>query len=91
MATVGSDLPTLQDLYRKLVDAANQVGSLRSSVDSSVNNAVWIGPNADKFRTAWTGFNRTLTEIQSVLTEGSVDVKNQHNNIALATGMPDRI
>ncbi len=91
MPAVGGDLATLQDLYRRFTDAATQTETLRSSVDTSMQSAVWTGPNADKFRTEWEGFKVTLQKIQTALTDGSTDVKNQHNNIAMATGAPDRI
>lgn len=91
MGTVGGDLATLQDLYKKFQDAASQTESLKTSVDTSMTAAVWTGPNADNFRTAWTGFKKTLIDIQAALVDGSNDVKNQHNNIAAATGAPERI
>ena len=91
MASVGGDLATLQDLHKRFTEAAGQTESLRNSVDTSMNSAVWTGPNADSFRQAWEGFKKTLTDIQNALIDGSTDVKNQHNNIAAATGAADRI
>ncbi|MDR2973426.1 MAG: hypothetical protein LBV00_01745 [Propionibacteriaceae bacterium] len=91
MASVGGDLQTLSDLFKKFTDAASQTEALRNSVDSAMNSAVWTGPNADNFRTSWSEFKATLTKIQQALTDGSVDVKNQHNNIAAATGAAERI
>jgi len=91
MPAVGGDLATLQDLNRKFLDAANQTASLRSSVDSSLQSAVWTGPNSEAFRSQWEGFKQTLNKIENALNEGAADVKNQHNNIALATGAGDRI
>lgn len=91
MATVGGDLATLQDLHRKFVQAANETASLRSSVDSSLHSAVWTGPNSEKFRAEWEGFKKTLNQIEAALNDGATDVKNQHNNIALATGAHDHI
>ena len=91
MGTVGGDLATLQDLYSKFGDASTQTESLKTSVTNSLNAAVWTGPNADSFREAWEGFKKTLTDIETALTDGATDVKNQHNNIAAATGAPERI
>jgi len=91
MAAVGGDLATLGDLYRKFTEAASQTETLRTNVDTAMQSAVWTGPNADNFRQSWEGFKKTLTDIQSSLVDGSTDVKNQHNNIAAATGSPDRI
>jgi len=91
MGAVGGDLATLQDLHTKFGDAASQTESLKTSVTNSLAAAVWTGPNADAFRQAWEGFKKTLTDIEAALTDGQTDVKNQHNNIAAATGAPERI
>ncbi len=86
MAAVGGDLETLQALYSRFTDAASQTESLRTSVDTAMQSAVWTGPNADAFRSAWEGFKTTLNQIQTALIDGSTDVKNQNNNLAAATG-----
>jgi len=91
MAAVGGDLATLQNMYSKFTQAASQTEQVRSMVDSSVGSAVWTGPNADSFRSSWEQFKQTLTQIQNALTDGATDVRNQHNNIAMATGAGDRI
>jgi len=91
MPAVGGDLQTLDTLYKKFVDAGQQTESLRSSVTTALGAAVWTGPNADAFRQQWEEFRRTLEKIQQALVDGSTDVKNQHNNIAAATGSSERI
>ncbi len=91
MSAVGGDLATLSDLYNKFTDAAAQTEQLTSTVDGSVNAAVWTGQNADSFRTSWAGFRQSLKQIQEALLQGGTDVRNQHNNIAMATGSAERI
>ncbi len=91
MSAVGGDLATLNTLFTKFNDAAVQTENLTSTVDSAVNAAVWTGPNADNFRTSWAGFRQTLKQIQESLLQGSTDVRNQHNNIAMATGSGERL
>lgn len=91
MAAVGGDLQTLRNLYKKFVDAANQTNQLSTSVTSALHSTVWTGPNSVKFKSEWDQFRKTLAQIQQALIDGSNDVKNQHNNIAAATGAVDRI
>lgn len=87
MAVVGGDLETLAALYKAFTQAATDTTSLKTNVDNSLSAALWTGPNAENFKTAWNTFKDTLGKIEQALTEGATDVKNQHNNIASATGV----
>lgn len=86
MSDVGGDLETLRNLHKGLDDHAGKALDFKSALDGYVSQAVWRGPNADKFRQAWEEFKPTFDKLNVALTEGRDDVRTQHNNLALATG-----
>jgi uncharacterized protein YukE len=89
--TVGAALPTLRDMHRTFTQKAQEALDLKSAVDSSVNSAVWTGKYSDDFRHAWTEYRRNLDHLHQALDGAAKDVRTNHNNIAAATGEPDRI
>jgi len=89
--SVGAELSTLKDLNRTFTHRAQEALDIKSAVDSGVNNAVWTGKYSDDFRTAWQEYRRNLDTLNQALTQAAEDVKHNHNNIAAATGEPDRI
>ena len=56
MAEVGGDLETLRNLHKGLDEGAQKAVEFKSTLDGHVNQAVWKGANADKFRQAWEEF-----------------------------------
>ena len=91
MADVGGDLATLRQLKSDLDTSASQAADLKSRLDRSVGSAVWRGPNAERFRAAWADFAPVFTRLQNSLTDASQDVRNQHNNLAAATGSGESV
>lgn len=89
---VGGDLQTLQELHRTLDTSATQIETVAGDITTKLQNTVWTGTNSEKFREAWETFKPTLTpNLYNALIEARDDVKNQHNNLAIATGEADRI
>jgi uncharacterized protein YukE len=86
MAEVGGDLETLRNLHKGLDDHAQKALDFKTALDGHVNQAVWKGANADKFRSAWEEFKPHFDKLNTALQEGRDDIRTQHNNIALATG-----
>lgn len=89
--SVGAELTTLKDLNRTFTQMAAQAIDIKTTVDGGVNNAVWTGKYSDDFRTAWQEYRRNLDTLNQALEQAATDVKTNHNNIAAATGEPDRI
>ena len=83
---VGGDLATLASLRRELADQADEAIRLRDAIQASVDNAVWKGANADKFRTSWDEFKSAFARLQDELSQASDGVRKQHNMLADATG-----
>lgn len=88
---VGGKLDTLRELNRGLDSSSTDATNIKSDIEKAVNQAVWRGPNAEKFRSAWEEFKPTFDKLQTALNDGAKDIKIQHNNLAEATGSPERI
>jgi uncharacterized protein YukE len=91
MAEVGGDLETLRNLHKGLDEGAQKAVEFKTTLDGHVNQAVWKGANADKFRQAWEEFKPHFDKLGAALNEGRDDVRTQHNNIAAATGEASHI
>jgi uncharacterized protein YukE len=88
---VGAELATLQNLHKTFTEKAQEAESIKTQVDSGVGNAVWTGRYSDDFRSAWEDYRKNLDILRDALTGAADDVRINHNNIAEATGEPDRI
>lgn len=88
---VGAELSTLAELHRTFTTNAEAAQTIKSEVDGGVANAVWTGKYADDFRNAWEDYKVNLNTLTDALNGAADDVKINHNNIAEATGEPDRI
>ncbi|MFK5584787.1 MULTISPECIES: WXG100 family type VII secretion target [unclassified Serinicoccus] len=89
---VGGELATLRDLHKTLDTSAQDIERVSGDIDKSLNNTVWTGTNAEKFKDAWGTFKPTLTpKLVDALNEAKEDIRTQHNNLAAATGESERI
>lgn len=88
---VGAELSTLQALFRKFQENAQQANQIKTQVDQGLNSAVWTGKYSDDFRSAWQDYRANLDRLQEALDGAASDVRTNHNNIAAATGEGDRI
>lgn len=87
MANVGGDLATLADLRNTFKTSQDDVQQLVSKIDGSLSSTVWEGTNARKFADAWAQFKPTLTnQLVNTLVDAENDIKQQHNQLAAATG-----
>lgn len=91
MADVGGDLATLKTLHTTFTQKAAAAAETKQAINGSLQSAVWKGNYADKFRSSWEQYSKNLDTLQHALTDAATDVKTNHNNIAAATGMADRI
>jgi uncharacterized protein YukE len=91
MSDVGADLSTLKTLHSTFVEKAQSALDTRAAIDSAVDSAQWKGNYANQFKGSWQQYSQNLANLSNALTEAAHDVKANHNNIAAATGMPDRI
>jgi uncharacterized protein YukE len=88
---VGAELSTLQSLHKTFQEKAAQALDIKTRVDSALESAVWTGKYSEDFRTAWKDYKANLDRLNEALEGAASDVKTNHNNIAAATGEPDRI
>jgi uncharacterized protein YukE len=89
--SVGAELATLQSLHKTFTEKAEEAESIKTKVDDGVANAVWTGRYSDDFRSAWEDYRKNLDTLRDALNGAAGDVRVNHNNIAEATGEPDRI
>lgn len=89
--TVGAELSTLRQLHTTFTQKAQEALDIKTNVDNGVNSAVWTGKYSDDFRNAWQEYRRNLDNLNQALEGAANDVRTNHNNIAAATGEPDRI
>jgi len=83
---IGGNLETLDSLKQELTAQADAAIQLRDSIQRSVDNAVWMGANADRFRAAWDDFKTAFAKLQDELNQASTDVSKQRENLAMAMG-----
>jgi len=84
--SVGGELAGLASLRQELVTRAQDVETLKQSIDGKLSSTVWTGVNADNFRQSWESFKTTLGNLQQSLSQAAEDIRKQHNNLAAATG-----
>jgi len=89
--TVGAELDTLRQLHRTFTQKAQEAVDIKNNVDTGVHSAVWTGKYSNDFRNAWQEYRRNLDNLHEALTGAANDVRTNHNNIAAATGEPERI
>jgi uncharacterized protein YukE len=91
MASLGADLATLVALNTTFTSVASDFDTGKTTIDQQLGNTDWTGPNSDNFRAAWQEYRKAVDNMVAALNDAATDVKNQHNNIAAATGAGDRI
>lgn len=91
MPDVGGELATLAELHRTFNNRADDAETIKTQVDSGLDNTVWRGKFAEDFRQAWEDYKKNLDNLRDALRDAADDVRDNHNNIAMATGEPDRI
>ena len=88
---VGAELSTLQALHKTFVSKADEALDIQSQVQSALDSAEWTGKYSTEFRESWVEYKKNLNNLAHALNGAARDVQTNHNNIAAATGEPDRI
>jgi GNAT superfamily N-acetyltransferase len=90
--TVERELRTLRELHAVLDRAAHDLQRVGASLDEAVGVDLWAGPQADRLRVTWSAQRDGVgTALVEALRVSVADVRTQHNNLAAATGEPDRL
>ena len=85
MSKIGAELGQMQQLKSTFDKNSQLVNQLTASVSSQVGSTWWVGPAADKFRSAWDGeFRPTLQKLEQALTEAGLEVQRRHDAIQQA-------
>ncbi|GAA4283231.1 hypothetical protein GCM10022261_07620 [Brevibacterium daeguense] len=89
--SVGAELSTLSALNTTFKNNADAAIDIKTQVSNGVDSSVWTGKYSDEFREAWTTYSKNLDTLNEALLKAAEDVRTNHNNIAAATGEPDRL
>jgi hypothetical protein len=68
----GMNIGEVNTLIQQLRTRASEIGDIRTALNSIVSgsNAIWRGPDADRFRNDWSGSLSTqLTQVQNALND----------------------
>lgn len=85
-AILGGDPQQMQQLAQTFRAEAGAVEQLTARINGTLNNTVWTGPAADRFRQEWeTSFRQALTRLQEALNENAAVVDNRMRAITEAT------
>lgn len=90
--TVERELQTLRQLHAALDRAGSHLDQAVAGLDEAAGAELWTGPRADRLRRVW-GAHReaVVSALPEVVRAAVADVREQHNNLASATGEPDRL
>ncbi len=87
MSHMGADLEQLARLKGSLLEQAQLIEQLTTTVRRQLGDTTWHGPAADRFRAAWgEDFEPTLRRLQGALQEAGVEVGRRRDALHQAGG-----
>lgn len=90
--TVERELQVLRQLHAALDGAVRHLDQAADGLDEAVGAELWTGPHAERLRRVWAQHREDVSmTLAEVLWAAVTDVRTQHNNLAAATGQPDRL
>jgi WXG100 family type VII secretion target len=85
MSTIAGSLEQLEALSRQFAQQSQTVDQLTSTIRGQLNNALWQGPAADRFRSAWSSeFEPVLRKLQAGLQEAGTEVQRRKDALQVA-------
>lgn len=85
MSTIAGSLEQLEALSRQFAQQSQTVDQLTSTIRGQLNNALWQGPAADRFRNAWSSeFEPVLRKLQAGLQEAGTEVQRRKDALQTA-------
>jgi hypothetical protein len=85
MPAIGGELDQLTGLKSTFDRESGTVVELTSTIRSQLGNTYWVGPAAERFRTAWQGeFEPVLNRLEIALTEAGIEVARRRDALIQA-------
>jgi uncharacterized protein YukE len=85
VSTIAGSLEQLAALARQFEQQAQAAQQLKSVIRSELNNALWQGPAADRFRSTWAGeFEPVLGRLEAALQEAGAEVTRRRSALEAA-------
>jgi WXG100 family type VII secretion target len=82
---VAGNLDQLSNLARQFERQSQTVDELTAAIRGELNNALWQGPAADRFRNTWSSeFEPALRKLQAGLQEAGVEVNRRREALQTA-------
>ena len=78
---IAAEIPQLQSLKTSLDRQAGNIDSLRTELRNQLNNTVWEGRSADRFRADWADYERVLMRMREALHEAALEVQSRANRL----------
>ena len=76
MALIGADVEQLNQLATQLNSKASDIQNVISQLSSAINSVQWVGPDANKFKSDWSGHHvGQLKAVVSALQSASQSAK----------------
>ncbi|HWH92298.1 MAG TPA: WXG100 family type VII secretion target [Baekduia sp.] len=87
MSHMGADLEQLATLRASLLQQAQVIEQLSSTVRQQLGTTTWHGPAADRFRAAWgSDFEPSLRRLQAAMQEAGMEVGRRRDALLQAGG-----
>jgi WXG100 family type VII secretion target len=85
MSTIAGSLEQLEALSRQFAQQGQAVDQLTSTIRGQLDNALWQGPAADRFRSTWSSeFEPVLRKLQAGLQEAGTEVQRRKDALQTA-------
>jgi WXG100 family type VII secretion target len=85
MTKVGGELGSMQGLKKSFDTNGARSTELKNAVKSQLDNTVWEGPAANRFREAWNKeFEPALAKLTEALKEAGQEVQRRHDALERA-------
>ncbi|MGQ0434934.1 MAG: WXG100 family type VII secretion target [Microthrixaceae bacterium] len=85
MPAIGGEIDQLTTLKSTFDRESGNVAELTSTIRSQLGNTYWVGPAAERFRSAWQGeFEPMLNKLQQALNEAGAEVAGRRDALVQA-------
>lgn len=78
MSMYGMNIDEVRQLAQQMNQASSQLQQMMNQLTAALNNAQWVGPDADRFRQDWTQLHSgQITAVANALQQASQTATGQ--------------
>jgi WXG100 family type VII secretion target len=82
MSRIAAEIPQLHALKSNMDRQSTTIDGLRTELRNQLNNTVWEGRSADRFRAEWADYERVLVRMSSALTDAGREVQSRAHRLS---------